>query len=646
MSKEEFKNSLEDIGKELAERADSWLKKRKPYTDTWVKNYYRYIGRYRPEQLSAMAPIESGGGNTYSTPFEEGGWNRNNWRSTAFVKLPKVKVLGAYSQMIQSALQNKNKIEVGPKAGTGEAEKIAANHMSETINSQLETSLIDEVLKCGVLEQVLYGTTFVQAPVVSRQVNRTWVRNAMKSMMRKLISPQQGDVWEPQIEAKAQPYIYNRNLFEMIPDPFATDIQTCEGIFHRPFIGEYELVELARRPGFDGQVIADILKDGDYKQSNADGTQAKRSARGLSGTKEGYDLIFYAGKLNAKKLSKSGLKQFKDVTGWIEVLAWIINGSGDANPKVVKMVPNPLAKRPFYMAAYEKIPHELLGVGVGENIGEMCDIVNGGVRLFLDAKKMSLPQTVINRAGLPQGTTVVDYSVGKVWVLDGKPSDVFGSFALPDVSAGVIPLIEMMERFLDEISVPAYTTGHATKNMNKTAAGMSMLMNMYTVQMRAALENLNDMLQHIGQAFYDWNMEHNPDPRIKGDFNIRAAGLANLMQKEVMNQQLMQFLTLTTNPAVLMNPVPLKLLRMLGESMGIKDVDSILPTPEQIEQAQKMQQLATLQRVSQPGDGQPGVPGQPGPGGPGGPGMETTVHTKPFVPHGHMEKPKPHGVGI
>lgn len=627
MSKEEFKRAGDDIAVSLRDKADSWSKKRKPYTDQWVKTYYRYIGRYRPEQLSQMAPNEGQDQNAYSVPFSEGGWNRNNWRSTVFIKLPKVKVLGAYSQMIQSALQNKDKITVDPKSGQGEAGKIAANAMQDTINSQLETSLIDEVLKCGVLELCMYGSCFAQAPIINTAINRTWVRNPVKSMMRRLIG--MPDAWEPQIENKRQPYVYNRNLFEMFADPFATDIQSCEGIFHRPFIGEYELMDLSKKPGFDGKIIAEIIRSGEYKQSNQDGTKAKRTARGLSGDKEGFDLIFWSGKLSASKLAKSGLKDFKDMQGWIEVLAWVVNSGKEGAPRIVKIVPNPLAKRPFYMATYERIPYELLGIGVGENVGEMCDVINGGVRLFLDTKKMALPQMVVNRSALPQGTTIVDYSVGKLWALDGKPDDVFGSFAPPDVSEGIIPLIELMERFLDEISVPAYTTGRATKAANKTAAGLSMLMNMYSVQMRAALENLNSMLQQIGQAFYDWNMEHNPDPRIKGDFNIQAAGLSTLMQKEILNQQLMQFLTLTSNAQVLNNPVALKVLRMLGESMGIQNVDSILPNPEQVEQAQKAAQMeaATLAKVS--------APGQPG-AQPGGPQVPMETIQKPFIPHPHM----------
>lgn len=600
--KGDYKDASEEIADMLIRDADDWAKKRKPYTDQWVRTYYRYIGKYRPDQLAAMSQSDGQSNDQYSVPFEEGGWNKNNWRSTAFIKLPKVKVLGAYSQMIQSALLNKYKVEVEPKAGGGEAEKVAANAMRDTINSQLETSQIEEVLKVNLLEKTMYGSTFAQAPVVNQTINRIWVRNAMKSMMRRLIGG--GDVWEPQVDAKNQPYIYNRNLFEMFPDPFAVDIQSCKGIFHRPFIGEYELVDLAKKPGFDGKVIAEILRAGDYKQSSQDGTKAKRIARGLGGDKEGYDLVFFSGKLNAGKLDKAGLREFKDLKGWVEVLCWMVNSGEKSNPKIIKAVPNPLAKRPFYMSKYEQIPYELNGVGLGENVGEPCDVINGGVRLFLDSKKMALPQIAIDKNALPQGTTIVSFAPGKLWALDGKPTDVFSSFSLPDVSSGIIPLIEVMERFLDEISVPAYTTGRATKNINKTASGLSMLMSQYQVQMRAALENLNSMLEQIGHAFYDWNMEHNPDSRIKGDFIIKAAGLSTLMQKEVQNQQLMQFLQITSNPAIVQNPVTLKLLRMLGENIGIQNVDQILPRPEDLENQIKAimaSQMQTLQGVSAPG---------------------------------------------
>jgi hypothetical protein len=52
----------------------------------------------------------------------------------------------------------------------------------------------------------------------------------------------------------------------------------------------------------------------------------------------------------------------------------------------------------------------------------------------------------------------------------------------------------------------------------------------------------------LGKAFFNFNMQFDFDPEIKGDLEVKAQGTESLMANEVRSQRLMQFLGVVSNP--------------------------------------------------------------------------------------------------
>jgi hypothetical protein len=78
-----------------------------------------------------------------------------------------------------------------------------------------------------------------------------------------------------------------------------------------------------------------------------------------------------------------------------------------------------------------------------------------------------------------------------------------------------------------------------------------MLMSAANGSIRNVIKNVDDyMLKPFGKAFFNFNMQFDFDPEIRGDLEVRAQGTESLMANEVRSQRLMQFLQVAQNPVL------------------------------------------------------------------------------------------------
>lgn len=532
---------------------------------TWMNYYNDYIGKH----VTGKEPKEA-------------------WRARSYFKFTKVKILSAASQIISAA--NANSERVSTKARDGN--EAAAARMKDKINRQFEACRMNEKIAIAAMDGLLYGTFYLQAPAAITRMEKRWVQRSV--MQRVMAGLRQLSVvvprWDADFMAQRSPVVYNRNIFEMYPDPFATGPDDGEGIIHRPFISKHFLADLRNKKGFDQEAIDLLIKAGPSESSSngRDGVEEKLSTRGYSSSnRSGYDLIFFTGKFPADSLRDNGIPGFEDTYGYIEMWAWVVKHS--LGNFLLKCIPSPLSGkgRPFHSSVFERVPYESQGVGVAENMKDIAELLNGGIRMFIDAKKLSMPQLAVNEQMLNLSGGKVTISPLKVWRFkSGDPRNAIVPIQFPDVSDGLITMIEMGERFADEITgIPKWTTGVDSKMLNKTASGMGMIMQAQGQLMRSFVENIDGVVREIGEQFYDWNMDADGDENAKADMDIIVNGLSQVMAKDVLTSKMLQLLSYVVNPAVLQNPYAVKWLRMVGDNMGVKDVDSALPKPEELNRA-------------------------------------------------------------
>jgi len=595
----EFKNAIADcvvekMGKDYQDFHDLHTTQRLDY-------YYDYIGKYK----TGKEPTEG-------------------WRTKSYFKFTKVKILSAASQIISAA--NANTDRVSAKADDGNHE--AALKMQDKINGQFEAAKLNEKISTAAMDMLMYGTFWLQAPSVTTIPQKKWVKklNPMQSIIAAVTGKQAPARYVAEFNEARVPTIYNRNIFEMYPYPYAMGCDDGEGIYHRPMLDQYALADLRNREGFDKEVIDFLLKAGPSAFSTyQDGVKEKMTARGFTGgDRIGYDLHFYTGKLDAKYLREANIPGYEDTYGYQEIWAWVVrHGTGNYLLKWA-MAPLTGRVRPFHSGVFERVPYEAEGVGVAENMKDLSAILNGSIRLFMDAKKLALPMIAIDKTKAAFPGQIFKFEPLRVWQFKGNPKEAIFPFAFPEAGVaadGLMTMIELAERYADEVTqIPKWTTGIDSKMVNKTAHGISMLMSAQNQLMQTAVGNIDQVIRQIAETFYDYNMEHDPDPAIKGNMSIAINGLQAVMAKELMTKNLLQMISLVINPQVTQSPHALRMLRMVGDYMGIKDVDSNLPKPEVLEAFQREQAArAALEQANMasappgmvPQGGAPVVPGAP-----------------------------------
>jgi hypothetical protein len=171
---------------------------------------------------------------------------------------------------------------------------------------------------------------------------------------------------------------------------------------------------------------------------------------------------------------------------------------------------------------------------------------------------------------------------------------------IPSKLAELSGLADRFENNADEVSaIPRYMTGeNVSQGAAGTAAGMSMLMGASNIMIKDLISSWDEGITvPFIKAMYRWNMQFNPDPKIKGDFDVKARGSSSLVAREVRAQQLDMFSQAVANPMDAPFIKRDKLLRQRAEAHELSDIvkteEEVLA--EQNTEATQMQQQMAMQ---------------------------------------------------
>ena len=135
----------------------------------------------------------------------------------------------------------------------------------------------------------------------------------------------------------------------------------------------------------------------------------------------------------------------------------------------------------------------------------------------------------------------------------GAPGQAIFGTKFPNVSQENMMLFDKARVLADESTgLPSYAYGQTgIQGVGRTASGISMLMNAASGSIKTVIKNVDDyLLRPLGEGFFRFNMQFDYDSEIKGDLEVKARGTESLMATEVRSQRLMQFLQVTSNPAL------------------------------------------------------------------------------------------------
>ena len=504
-------------------------------------------------------------------------------------------MLGALKEDLKDVKGLKKGPGVTPSSLTFSPAMVAAKKMEKKIHDQLDESGASKHLRATAFEMALFGTGVMKGPFAVNKEYPNWT--------------DQGD-YKPVI--KTVPEGSHVSLWNFYWDPDASNTEDCQYIIERHKMSRTQLRALKRRPHFRKNVIDQLIEQGESYTKKYWEDDLKDYAPNYGVDR--FEVLEYWGNVTIELLKENDIDVPEEFDDGEEMQAniWYCNG------KIIRLVLNPFkpSRIPYYATPYELNPYSLAGVGVAENMDDTQTLMNGFMRMGVDNAVLSGNLIFeVDETNMVPGQDMSVYP-GKVFRRQGgAPGQAIFGTKFPNVSQENMQMFDKARQLADESTgMPSFAHGQTgVSGVGRTASGISMLMNAAGGSIKTVIKNIDDyLISPMGKAFFNFNMQFDFDPEIKGDLEVNARGTESLMANEVRSQRLMQFLQIASQPSLMPFAKFPYIIREIAKSM---DLDPDRVTNNMEEAAKQAILLQQTSGAAPPPAG--GVPAQ-GVGGPPG----------------------------
>ena len=330
----------------------------------------------------------------------------------------------------------------------------------------------------------------------------------------------------------------------------------------RTRLSRRSLLDMIGMPGWDENAIKTVINQ--YGASGTtEPTQIDQQVSQIQGhgsdIKQREDILTaldYYGSASGEMLEKRGITKTPDGEP-IHPIAEYDTNIIKIGEYVVYTAMNwhPLGERPYSKSGWSEIPGSFWYRGVPELMRDVQDIANASIRSMVsNASWASGPQVMINTARMMPGEDLGSLFPTKIWQTQasvGDPSNPI-SFYQPDMNARDLFFIyQQIQNLADEYTgVPSFAHGNdSIRGAGKTASGLGMLMSAASRGIKLVIARIHrELLGPSVNRQVQWNILYHPDDSVKGDLEVRAAGvLSHIAEAELANRRL-SILQATLNP--------------------------------------------------------------------------------------------------
>ena len=477
-----------------------------------------------------------------------------------------------------------------PTSVTVSPAQIAAKKMQKKIHDQLDESGASKQLRLAAFECALFGTGVMKGPFATNKEYPNW--------------DEEGN-YTPVI--KTVPATSNVSIWNFYPDPDAANMDEAEYIVERHKMSRTQIRALKGRPFFRENAIDIAVSLGEsyekkwWEQAMEDSDTTPEVER--------YEVLEFWGFVDTEVLKGHDITIPKELRNseQLSVNIWVCNG------QVLRLVMNPFKPMliPYYAVPYEVNPYSFFGVGIAENMDDTQTLMNGFMRMAVDNAVLSGNLLIeVDETNLVPGQDLSVYP-GKVFRRQGgAPGQAIFGTKFPNVAGENMQLFDKARVLADESTgFPSFAHGQTgVTGVGRTASGISMLMSAANGSIRTVIKNVDDyLIAPMGKAFFNFNMQFDYDPEIKGDLEVKASGTESLMANEVRSQRLMQFLQVAQNPTLAPFAKMDYIIREIAISM---DLDPDKVTNNIADAAVQAEILKGFQAPAAPTQGVPAPQGQ------------------------------------
>lgn len=475
-----------------------------------------------------------------------------------------------------------------PTAVTFHPAYVAAKKMEKKIHDQLDESGASKQLRSSAFEMALFGTGIMKGPLAIDKEYPKWLPTGQ---------------YQPVV--KTVPTTTHVSVWNFYPDPDAANMDECEYVIERHKMSHSQLEQLKKRPYFLKDAIDRAIDAGaHYEQKYWESLMEDSSHSDMI---DRWEVMEFWGFVSQELLIQNGVKiprNLKKVDP-ISASCYVCNN------EILRLVLNPFkpTRFPYYACPYELNPYSFFGISLAENMEDSQLLMNGFMRMAVDNAALSgnLVFEVDDNLLVP-GQDLEFYPGKVVKRTGGVVGQAIFAHEFPNTSQQNMMMFDTARKMADESTgFPSYAHGQTgVTGVGRTASGISMLMSAANGGIRTVVKNLDDyLIDPLGRAFFQFNMQFDYDPSIQGDLEVHARGTESLMATEVKSQRLMQFLGVVSNPLLAPFAKLDVIIREIAKTLDL-DPDKVTNSlPDAAIQAMVMQQMqgAMEQQAAGPDSG-------------------------------------------
>jgi hypothetical protein len=454
-----------------------------------------------------------------------------------------------------------------------EAAKEACEGMERSIDDSLTECHFNGESRKGIEDGVRLGTMILYGPFPARQSSKVWL-------------PQPDGTQVMMINELVVPASERLDPWDVFFDPSCgNDHQTGRGFFVRRMVTRKQLRQLVGLPGYDAEAIREVLRSDPKRLRVAEGRIVRDMVR-----EDAYEMWTYHGEIEPEEMEMLSSRTGDPLTD-VEFGVLVI-----VNDKVIGAMDSwvPDKKLPVDVWCWRKRDDSPFGYGLPDELEHQQRVVNSAWRQVMDNGRVSLGGQIVIKKGMiiPQNGSY-EITPNKIWLAKDDLDDVRAAMTTFEFASHLEELLAIANTAMQyadmETGMPQLMGGERG-SAPETVGGMVMLYNNANSVLRQRVKLYDDNITkpHL-ERYYDWKMANDPDPAIKGDFEIDARGSTALVERDIQNQALLNLAAITNNPRYIPHLREREELKAILKAFKI-DPESLLKPEDQV--AQEMQAQA------------------------------------------------------
>lgn len=467
--------------------------------------------------------------------------------------------------------------------------------MSKTIEAQLSETKYSYQCRKAMWDRVVIGTGVLKGPMSVGDLVRSYEQIPGTS------------TWIPSLTVSHRPKLIRVNPWFFYPDETVEEVSKINDTIEVHPMTALELKKLMKHPGFMSDEIRKVLefKPDEYVSSNwADFALLSENNPNLYKNK--YVVLEYHGPITRAQLDALQIEptyNTADDEYYGEV--WVCQG------EVIRLELESIEasfRPPYYVCPWEKDPGSVFGYGVPLMMEDAQRVVNEAWHMILDnSSHSSGPQVAMQKDLIEPANGKWELGPGQIWYLTEagvRVEDAIQFFNVPNVTAHIVPILQMAQGFSEEESqIPLITAGLQSPQPQDTATGQLVMQQASTTLLDFMSEEWDDNITSpIIEAYYAWNMQYNDDAEIKGVFDVdvrtstqyknkqlHLRDLEKLSVEAAQNPELAKHVNMGQLARTRLNMMSLpsrEMIRTLEEVRQIEEQEANQPPPPEIMELQ------------------------------------------------------------